>query len=68
IMLEGALLKIQDGKIKEITTGSCKGEGSVACEGYEIAKRELKSISLPGTIDLGEGVAIPPLLSITSKE
>ena len=68
IMLEGALLKIQDGKIKEIMTGTCKGEGSLVCEGYEIVKRELKTISLPGTIDLGNGVVIPPLHGITSGE
>lgn len=60
IVLEGATLKIQNGKIKEIMTGSCKGKGSIMCEGYEIVEKEMKSISLPGTIDLGDGIAIAP--------
>jgi hypothetical protein len=35
-MIEGIILKIQDGKIKEITTGTCKGKGTVMCENIVI--------------------------------
>lgn len=60
LALEGFTLKIQDGKIKEILTGSCKGEGSVKCENVVLLEKELAPISLPGSIDLGEGLPIQP--------
>lgn len=60
LTLKGMILKIQDGKIKEIKTGSCKGKGNVKLEDFVIMERETDSISLPGSINLGEGVAIAP--------
>jgi hypothetical protein len=59
IMLEGIILKIQDGKIKGITTGTCKGKGTLACENVVILEKKTESIPLPGSIDLGEGIPIP---------
>ena len=61
ILLQSTKLKIQDGKIKAVLTGSCGGKGSITCEGFEIVEKKLKSISLPGAIHLGDGIAIPPL-------
>lgn len=58
LMVEGIILKIQDGKIKEITTGTCKGKGTVMCENIVILEKQTESISLPGSIDLGEGIPI----------
>ncbi|HEY54975.1 MAG TPA: hypothetical protein G4N91_01660 [Dehalococcoidia bacterium] len=59
IMLEGVILKIQDGKIKGITTGTCKGKGAFACENVVLLEKKTASIPLPGSIDLGEGIPIP---------
>ncbi|MCX6245992.1 MAG: hypothetical protein NTU98_14965 [Bacteroidetes bacterium] len=56
--LEGIILKIQDGKILEILTGSCKGKGIVKCENFVILEKESGSFPLPGSIKLGDGVPI----------
>lgn len=58
LMLKGIILKIQDGKIKEVLIGTCKGKGTVKCENLVILEKETESISLPGAIDLGEGIPI----------
>ncbi len=60
IVVQGAILKIQDAKIKQIRTGSLKVSGAITCEGLEITKKESKEIKLPGEIDLGEGIPIAP--------
>ncbi len=60
IVVQGAILKIQDAKIKQIRTGSLKVSGAIICEGLEITKKESKQIKLPGKIDLGEGIPIAP--------
>ncbi len=58
IVLKGAKLEIQGGRIKKIHTGECRATGSFSCEGFVLAKREFARLDLPGTIDLGEGVEI----------
>lgn len=58
LFLKGFVLKIQDGKIKEILAGSCKGKGLVKCEDLVMLEKETESIPLPGSIKLGEGIAI----------
>ncbi len=60
LTLEGFTLKIQDGKVKEILTGNCKGKGTIKCENAVLFERELTPIHLPGSIDLGEGLPIRP--------
>jgi hypothetical protein len=58
INLQGAVLKIQGGRIKEIRSAEAQGEGAIRIEGAELLKMETKSFSLPGVIDLGAGEAI----------
>ncbi|MFC2032405.1 hypothetical protein ACFLUS_03455 [Chloroflexota bacterium] len=58
LTLKGISLKIQDGKIKEIIMGTCKGKGSIKCENKLILEKEMKSFTLPDSIKLGEGVPI----------
>lgn len=60
LTLEGIILKIQDGKVKEISTGTCKGKGTIKCGDLLFAKEETKSLALPGSIDLSPGVPITP--------
>ncbi len=58
LTFKGITLKIQDGKVKEIQTGTCKGKGTVKCEGFEILEKKLKPFTLPGSVHLGEGLPI----------
>jgi len=59
LTLEGIILKVQNAKIKEILTGTCKAKGTIKCENFVILEKDLSSISLPGSIALGEGIPIP---------
>jgi hypothetical protein len=58
LTIKGAILKIQDGSIKEICTGSCKGKGILSCEEFIIIEKETESISLPGSISFPKGIPI----------
>jgi hypothetical protein len=58
LKLKGIILKVKNRKIKEIQTGECEGRGSVKCENHIILEKKLGEISLPGSIDLGEGISI----------
>jgi hypothetical protein len=60
LTLEGIILKIQDGKIKEIFTGTCKGKGTISCDNIVILEEKTESVPLPGSIDLGQGIPIVP--------
>ena len=55
----GVMLLVQDGMIKGIKTGEIKGKGYLKCEGALLLEQDFRSIPLPGSIDLGEGVQIP---------
>jgi len=56
--LEGFVLTIQNGKIKKIHTGSCKGKGKIEYKDHTLGEKALTRISLPGTIDLEEGISL----------
>ena len=58
LILKGFSLEIQSGKIKKIFTGECQGSGLVQCMHVTLYKKELENISLPGVINLGEGIRI----------
>lgn len=58
LTLKGLTLKIRDGKIKAILTGSCEGQGVLKCEQIVIVEKQRALFSLPGEIDLGEGISI----------
>ena len=57
--VRGVLLLVQDGKIKSVKTGEIKGKGTVKCEEALLLEQDFRTVSLPGTVDLGEGVPIP---------
>jgi hypothetical protein len=59
LTLDAAELTIQGGRIKKIKPGKAQGSGSIACEGAILHNVDKKLLTLPGTIDLGEGIAIP---------
>ena len=58
LTLKGFVVKIQDGKIRGINTGECKGKGTVKCEDILLLEKETSSFQLPGSIDLGEGISV----------
>jgi hypothetical protein len=58
LTLGGVILEIKGGKIMKLHTGSCKGAGSIACEGFLIINQKTSPFTLPGEITLGEGVPI----------
>ena len=58
LMLKGAVVKIQDGKIIEFTIGSCKGKGAVKHEDFAILEKATEQLIMPGLIELGEGIPI----------
>jgi hypothetical protein len=60
LTLAGIILKIRDGKIKEIFTGTCKGKGTISCNGIVILEESTEFVQLPGSIDLGPGIPIAP--------
>ena len=60
LVLKGIILKIQGGRIMEILSGSCQGEGCIKCENQVLFEGKTESIILHGSIKLGNGIAISP--------
>ncbi|OGP75431.1 MAG: hypothetical protein A2Y80_01075 [Deltaproteobacteria bacterium RBG_13_58_19] len=60
LVLKGIILKLQGGRITEILAGSCQGKGSIKCENQVLFEGETKPVLFPGSIKLGEGIAISP--------
>jgi hypothetical protein len=58
IAIKAVTLEIRNARITKIHAGDCKAKGTFLCEGLLLAERESKSLDLPGTIDLGDGLKI----------
>jgi hypothetical protein len=58
LILEGFVLKIRDGRILEILSGSGQGEGSLSLANDPLWKRELKPVRFPGHVSLGNGIPL----------
>jgi hypothetical protein len=58
LTLDGFVLKIQDGIIREILTGSAKGEGKLSLATVSLFKRETRPLDFPGHIPLGRGIPL----------
>jgi hypothetical protein len=50
--LQGFVLKIQGGEIKEIQAGTCRGRGVFKCEDLVLLEKKTEVIQLPGRIRL----------------
>jgi len=59
LTLEGAELTIQAGRVKRIKSGKGIGSGTIKCKDAVLYSLTKKLLTLPGVIDLGEGVLIP---------
>jgi hypothetical protein len=58
--VESAVLRIQNARIREIRPGEVNVTGTIAYGPAVIAERKSSTLTLPGSIDLGEGIAIRP--------
>lgn len=58
IILKGFILKIREGRIREIQTGSCEIEGRAECLGETIAEKKLELFKLPGSITIADGATV----------
>lgn len=58
LTLQGFVLRIENGRILEVQTGSATGELCLSLAGKQILKRESRSLSFPGKIGLGEGIPL----------
>ena len=59
LKLEGVVLKVRGGKIREISAGRCRGKGTLECAGVALLQKETDPYELPGRVSLGEGIDIP---------
>jgi hypothetical protein len=59
LKISGAVLMIQDGKIKEMRALTGKGSCKLKYGEHEIWQRESEEYKLPGVINFGAGIAIP---------
>lgn len=58
LTLKGIVLRIQDGKIKEIKEGTISGKGSLLLETELVIEKAFGSYDLPGSLDLGDGIPL----------
>jgi hypothetical protein len=58
LTLKGVTLKIQEGKIKEITPVSCEGKGTFKLGEFVILEKKTGPVPLPARFDLGDGIPI----------
>lgn len=68
LSIDGLILKIRDGKIKEIASGSCKGGGTIKWDKAVLIEKRTRKFNLPGTIDLGDGIVIAKVSGSNSAE
>ena len=55
--IESATLKVQDARIREVSTGRCTIKGTLSCEGLKLAEAE-HAVTIPGTVSFGNGIPI----------
>jgi len=58
LTLQGIVLRIRDGKIKEIKAGTVNGKGTLLLEKETVVEKPFGSYNLPGSVDLGDGISL----------
>lgn len=58
LAIKGFIAKVRDGRIHEITAGTCKVKGTIRCENMLLVEKESESAALPGKIAFADGVPI----------
>ncbi len=59
LTIEGITLKVRDARICEISSGRCRGKGTLKLREMILVEKETPYLELPGRIDLGYGIEIP---------
>lgn len=59
LTIGAAILRVQAARIRGIQLGDMKGEITLRYRELEIVHKSLPRIAAPGSVDLGEGIAIP---------
>ena len=57
--LEGVVLKIRDGRIWGVKSGTCRCAGRLACRGVSLVEKKTKPFVFRGAVDFERGVPIP---------
>ena len=65
--MKGAILRIQDARIREIRPGEVNAKGAITFGPVVIAERTSDTLTLPGSINLGEGIPIRPSFQSTAE-
>lgn len=60
LTLQGAMLKIQAGRIRELHVGQCAGRGTLKCGATVLVERKTRTVRLPGVLTFPNGVPIRP--------
>ena len=58
LKLKGVKLFIRDGKIMEVKTGTCTGNGSIGYGGFTLLEKKTAPYDLPGSIVFEQGIPI----------
>ena len=53
LVLQGAVLRIRDGRVREVQAGKIKSKGSVKLYGATLIEKELTTLTVPGTFEVG---------------
>ena len=53
LVLQGAVLRIRDGAVREVQVGRVKCKGVVELAGATLIKKELAPVNVPGTFEVG---------------
>jgi hypothetical protein len=64
LVLAETILRIRQGRIREVKIAGCRAIGKVSCYGQEIIEEQTKELEFPGAIKLGDGIEIPPPLNV----
>jgi hypothetical protein len=65
LTVEGAVLRIQNGEIRDIQTGQVRGSGTLKCGGAVLVEKETQAIPLPGRVVLREDTSAAASASAT---
>jgi hypothetical protein len=53
ILVEGLILKVQNGRIEEVEAGRFTASGTLSCEGVPLSVQKLQPLNLPGKFLIG---------------
>ena len=59
LLLEGVVLKIRDGRIWDVKSGTCRCAGKFSCAGVALIEKKTKRFSFRGAVHFERGIPIP---------